>query len=70
MRKILLLGFVVSLVGCATTPISTTMAKQSPKERLLAYQENKDGYTEVEIARDTGFLGSACYLSVRNYWTF
>lgn len=64
MKKILLLGFVVSLVGCATTPIPTTMAKQLTKERLLAYQENKDGYAEVEITRDTGFLGSACYLSV------
>ncbi|MFA3130062.1 hypothetical protein KWG22_18895 [Acinetobacter pittii] len=64
MKKIILLGLIFSLVGCATAPISTTMAKQTPKERLLAYQENKDGYAEVEITRDTGYLGGGCYLSV------
>lgn len=64
MKKIILLGLIFSLVGCATAPISTTMAKQTPKERLLAYQEKKDGYAEVEIIRDTGYLGGGCYLSV------
>ena len=67
MKKLLIagvLGFGLVLSGCATAPISTTLAKPTPKERILAYQEKNDGYAEVEISRDTGFLGGGCYLSV------
>ncbi len=65
MKNLLLatvLGF--GLVGCATTPISTTLAKKTPEDRLLAYQVQKEGYAEVEITRDKGYLGGGCYLSV------
>lgn len=67
MKKLLMFGVLgVGLIlgGCATAPISTTLAKKTPSDRLLAYQEKKDDHAEVEITRDTGFLGSGCYLSV------
>ena len=67
MKNVVLLGLSIATIflgGCATAPISTSLAKTTPKDWILAYQEKLDGYAEVEITRDTGFLGGGCYLSV------
>ena len=50
------------LSGCATTPVSINDAKQTPSDRVLAFQTQDANKTAVLIViRDEGFIGSACY---------
>ena len=52
------------LVGCATTPVSPSVAKRVPGERVLAFQEETQERTAtVVVTRDKGFVASACYYS-------
>lgn len=52
------------MLGCAqlSTPTPFAKASQTPKERLLAFQQSdkKDGATII-VLRDDGFFGGACY---------
>ena len=66
MHKILmLLGALAILAGCATTPIAPTVAKQTPNERILAFQQKTTGTTATLIVtRDEGLIGSGCYYSL------
>ncbi|KPN72453.1 hypothetical protein [Neisseria sp. 83E34] len=61
-------GFAISLffvvTGCATAPIDSSRAKLVPTERILAYSEPNPDYAKVEIIRDSGHIGSACYFGV------
>lgn len=55
----------ITLTGCATTPIPSTMAKPAPSERLLAFQEKPNGSSGMlTVTRDAGFLGGGCYYAV------
>lgn len=65
MKKLaILLLAVLGMTGCATTPVSSDKAIPMPKERMLAYTEPKPDYAKVQIIRDSGHLGSACYFGV------
>ena len=59
---------VLTLSGCSglikTHAVSETHAGKVPTERLYAFQVPQEGYVPVTIIRDSGMLGSACFLSV------
>lgn len=62
MKKIAISLLLLSLIGCATRPISNFEAKPVPPERLLNsnHSEKKPDTTKVTVKRDTGIFGSAC----------
>ncbi len=51
------------LAGC-TSQVSLDNAKPVPQDRILSFAEYNPNYAKVEITRDSGILGSACYLTV------
>lgn len=56
-----------TLTGCGTfktNQVSLDTAIPVPKDRVFAFQEQKPGTVPVEVVRDTGALGSACYLAI------
>ena len=61
-RELLATTLLVSLVGCATTPISTSSARDVPSTRVLnsALLERKEGFGQVVVKRDEGLSASAC----------
>lgn len=61
-RELLATTLLVSLVGCATTPISTSSARDVPSPRVLnpALLERKEGFGQVVVKRDEGLSASAC----------
>jgi hypothetical protein len=62
--KILLLltPLLISLLGCATTPVPTKSAKNVQNSRVLnpALLERKEGLGQVVVKRDLGLSASAC----------
>lgn len=65
MKKLLcIMASALALTACATSPVTSTAAKQMPKERILAYGEYNPEYAEVEIIRDSGFASGGCYVGV------
>jgi hypothetical protein len=68
-RHAILLGS-LALSGCvflpsATKPTPPQNATQPPRERLLAFQQAREGATAiVVVTRDTGLFGIACYYAV------
>jgi hypothetical protein len=65
MRLFLLLA-VLSLMACATQPVTIYQASAVPSSRVLAPQWLSQGpYTgSLLIKRDSGFMGSACTVRV------
>lgn len=61
-RELLATTLLVSLVGCATTPISTSSARDVPSTRVVnpALLERKEGFGQVVVKRDEGLSASAC----------
>ncbi len=61
MRKEWVLLLTMGLAGCATTPVSSDVAKSVPADRVFAFQTSAgpDAGT-VEVIRDSGFLGKGC----------
>lgn len=55
---------VLVLAGCTTTPVLDGQSKPVPPERLLTSQYPAEGKSTLVIARDKGWLGGGCYLSV------
>lgn len=64
--RLLVLGVLVGLFGCATRPVSVSEAIPVPKERLIETQHVKEGGTSgtVVVTRDEGFLGGGCYYAL------
>lgn len=57
--------FLVSLVGCATSPTPHSEAIPTPKDRVFAFQESVSGKSGViVVTRDQGFTGSACFYAL------
>ena len=53
------------LVGCATTPLSSTQAKSAPRERVIAFQEKSAiNNATLVLTRDEGFLGGGCFYAL------
>ena len=53
------------LLGCATTPAPVGATRETPVERLIAFQAKPVGPSGLLIVtRDSGFIGSGCFYSV------
>lgn len=62
MKKALLLLIAISVTGCSTSSVDSTVAKKVPSERILAQGV---GDSVITIARDNGwFAGGGCYVEV------
>jgi hypothetical protein len=65
MKKICLLLLMFYVNGCATAPIAISEAKQSPPDRVLAFQTpTSDKTATLTMIRDEGFIGGGCYYAV------
>lgn len=66
MKKLMVMSIVAAaLTGCATTPISSTVAKPAPIERLLAFQTPLSEPAGIlTVTRDVGHTGSACFYAI------
>lgn len=62
------IAFTGSLTGCAgsfkTNAVPESAAVTVPSDRYLAYKTPQEGYAQVILIRDTGFLGGGCYMGV------
>ena len=62
MKKTLLLLIALSVTGCSTTAVNSTVAKQVPSERVLLQEA---GDSMLTITRDKGwFAGGGCFVEV------
>lgn len=61
-RDMLTTALLLSLLGCATTPVPTSAARDVPRTRVLnaALLERKEGLGQVLVKRDEGLSASAC----------
>jgi len=61
-RNIMATVLLVSLFGCATTPVPTSSAENVPVRRVLdrSFLIAKDGYGQVIVKRDGGLQYGAC----------
>ena len=63
-------GVAILLSGCvvipsATRPTPLEKVKQAPDERLLAFQQAREGASAIAVVtRDTGLFGASCYYAV------
>ncbi|EPH0679832.1 hypothetical protein [Klebsiella aerogenes] len=64
MKKIALALAILAITGCATSAVPPSKAMQAPKERLLKYQSDSDGYGSLTVIRDKGMVGGGCYATV------
>ncbi len=64
-RLLLILPALLLTSGCATTPTALSQATPVPADRLLALQSRTaDQTATLVVTRDSGILGSGCYLSL------
>jgi len=61
MRTVIALGLVFTLVGCSTTPVEPSIAKQVVVEKSFQVSTSK---IPVTIVRDKGMVASACAITV------
>lgn len=61
-RDLLATVLLLGLLGCATTPVPTSAARDVPRSRILnaTLLERKEGLGQVVVKRDEGFSASAC----------
>ena len=61
-RDLLATALLMSILGCATTPVPTGAARDVPRARVLnaALLERKESLGQVVVKRDEGFSASAC----------
>ncbi|WP_315136859.1 hypothetical protein [Achromobacter marplatensis] len=67
MKKAVLISLLATgLAGCSTTPVSADKAAPVPPERLYAFQTPPAGdFGTAVVTRDSGFVGSACYVVLK-----
>jgi hypothetical protein len=60
--RLLALGTLVNVTGCATTPVSSASAKSVPSERIYAFEMTKSAQDRglLIVTRDKGMMGAAC----------
>ena len=65
MRVLLIINLLLALTGCSTSQVALQAAKETPSDRVLAFQKASDATTsELIIVRDTGMAASGCYYGV------
>ena len=62
----MMVAALVSIAGCATTPIPTENLVDVPHERVLIanYMQQNDAFGRVIVKRDAGVVGSACDIRI------
>ena len=66
MRNLALITLLLSLTGCATTPLTLNQTAGVPESRVLARQllNQTSNSGSLVVKRDSGFMGSACTIRV------
>lgn len=69
MHRLLCVMMLAGLLAGCTVMVKTNAARMDtnklvPKDRLFPVQPPGPGLARVLITRDTGFMGSACYLGI------
>lgn len=61
-KTLLVVVSLLSLLGCATTPVSTSAARDVPLTRVLnsTLLERKESFGQVIVKRDEGLSAAAC----------
>lgn len=54
----------IATAGCTTSPISSKAAKPVPKDRMFALNTPGPGLVKMTVTRDSGLLGSGCYVGL------
>jgi hypothetical protein len=64
--RLLVVFLMLSLVACATTPLTINQAAAVPETRILAPQllAQASNTGSLVVKRDSGFMGSACTIRV------
>lgn len=62
MRISTYLLLLVTLAGCATTPVTFTNAQPVPNDRVYAHQDEAE--STLLVTRDNGFVGGGCKLDL------
>lgn len=65
-RSLLATALLVSLLGCASTPVPTSSARNVPAERVLnaSLLKPMDGYGQVIVKTDAGLSSPFCKVRV------
>ncbi|PYC27522.1 3-isopropylmalate dehydratase [Aquipseudomonas alcaligenes] len=64
MRSILAVLPLVLLAGCSSFRPDAEHITQVPDDRLLAYQEAREGGGQLVVNRDMGLMGGGCYVAI------
>ncbi|WP_373387698.1 3-isopropylmalate dehydratase [Pseudomonas alcaligenes] len=64
MRSILAVFPLVLLAGCSSFRPDAEHITQVPDDRLLAYQEAREGGGQLVVNRDMGLMGGGCYVAI------
>jgi hypothetical protein len=66
MRYLASMTLLLSLAGCATTPLTLKQTAAVPESRVLARQllSQTSNSGSLVVKRDSGFMGSACTIRV------
>ncbi|MEO4047802.1 3-isopropylmalate dehydratase [Pseudomonas sp. CAU 1711] len=64
MRSILAVLPLVLLAGCSSFRPDAEHITPVPGDRLLAYQEAREGGGQLVVNRDMGLMGGGCYVAI------
>ncbi|WP_110877040.1 hypothetical protein [Franconibacter helveticus] len=66
MKKYFLTLAMVLISGCSTQPVPTNQANHVPPDRIWDKKivQKMDNAGEILVKRDSGFIGSACLISI------
>jgi len=61
-RVLIAAALLISALGCATTPVPTSEAREVPKTRVFnaSLLDQREGFGQVVVKRDQGFSAAAC----------
>lgn len=65
MRLILALSTLLATSACSSWAPNPEDITPVPDDRLLAYQQPREGAGEIVVTRDFGIRGGGCYIAVR-----
>ncbi|MDX5371996.1 MAG: 3-isopropylmalate dehydratase [Pseudomonadaceae bacterium] len=64
MRSLLVVLPLVLLAGCSSFRPDPENIKPVPADRLLAYQDVREGGGQLVVNRDMGLMGGGCYVAI------
>lgn len=65
LKTIATIALAALVTGCSTSPVSFDQAKPVPGSRVMVYGQKPAGpYGTIQVSRDTGFVGSGCFVAI------